>query len=863
MNAVPRGTRSERVDARPSRIAVTAGRTREVALWCGRRVGAGARRAPLTFAITAALWILAAVFGAHGTDRGVLGRVAVGGDVFRYGDPRTLVLSGLFAFDWWSLVGTTVVLLVVGLSLEPRFSRRRLVAAAVFSQVLGSFVAVGFASGLASMRGGWGNALHIEHATGPSTWILGMALAASTRMSALWRRRLRVGVLAVLIVLALFGGTLQDIVRLGGGLVGLVVGPLLWRDPHRAGRLRAPTGTRHETRMLVAVVVAAAAAGPVVAAMSPHAAGPLAVFGDFIRSVPIGADEVREICGESGADAECRHARLLFALHGVGPLLLSLMPGLVLVVIADGLRRGRRAAWIGAVVIEMLWLLVVVGIFVLLPMDAEIHDGQGPVHAHLLLRYSIAPVAAPLLVLAVLLVTRRRFTVRAARGTAARSVAIIVGSLGVLFGAYLASAYAFAGDFDRKPAFAALAQEFPLRLVPPVFLQFVDPLLTPMQGVAAVVFGWLGVVFWTVVAATLFASFVRPRYEDDTAAGRRLRELLRTPGGGALSWMTTWEGNRYRAFAGDRGVIAHRVIAGVALTTGDPVCERGAAPDVVRDFADHCAAAGWTPCLYSVGEETADIARGLGWQVVRVAEETVLNPEGLAFKGKRFQDIRTAINRARREGIRAEWMRYPDAPVEVAAQIAEISEEWVAEKGMPEMGFTLGGLDELDDPEVRLLVALDEGGRVHGVTSWLPVFRDGETVGLTMDFMRRRADGFRPAMEFLIASAALDAAKEGLEVLSLSGAPLATLDGEDELVGLAAVLDVLGRGLEPVYGFRSLLAFKKKFDPEYRPLYMAFPDPGALPAIGIAVGQAYLPSVSPGQGARLLGRLLRVGSGRR
>ena len=72
-----------------------------------------------------------------------------------------------------------------------------------------------------------------------------------------------------------------------------------------------------------------------------------------------------------------------------------------------------------------------------------------------------------------------------------------------------------------------------------------------------------------------------------------------------------------------------------------------------------------------------------------------------------------------------------------------ISEEWVADKGLPEMGFTLGGLDELADDEVRCLIAVDADRTVHGVTSWLPVHRDGEVVGWTLDFMRRRDDGFR------------------------------------------------------------------------------------------------------------------------
>ena len=47
--------------------------------------------------------------------------------------------------------------------------------------------------------------------------------------------------------------------------------------------------------------------------------------------------------------------------------------------------------------------------------------------------------------------------------------------------------------------------------------------------------------------------------------------------------------------------------------------------------------------------------------------------------------------------------------------------------------------------------------------------------------------------------------------------------------------------LEPYYGFRSLQAFKSKFQPSHAPLYLVFPDEAALPRIGLALSRAYLP----------------------
>jgi phosphatidylglycerol lysyltransferase len=52
-----------------------------------------------------------------------------------------------------------------------------------------------------------------------------------------------------------------------------------------------------------------------------------------------------------------------------------------------------------------------------------------------------------------------------------------------------------------------------------------------------------------------------------------------------------------------------------------------------------------------------------------------------------------------------------------------------------------------------------------------------------------------------------------------------------------------------------LLAFKVKFQPEYRPLYMAYPDPAALPAVATALTRAYLPDLDTARAVELVRRL--------
>ena len=325
--------------------------------------------------------------------------------------------------------------------------------------------------------------------------------------------------------------------------------------------------------------------------------------------------------------------------------------------------------------------------------------------------------------------------------------------------------------------------------------------------------------------------------------------LLRRHGGASLSWMGTWPENRWFVLSEDGapvGAQAYQPHRGVAVALGDPVgADAAARHRVLEAFVDRQVELGQRFCLFSVTQEVADWATSRDFRSVQVAEESVIDLPGLEFKGKEWQSTRSALNRAAREGVRYVEGALADMPRGVLAQVNTISEVWVGDKGLPEMGFTLGGVDEALDPEVRCGLAVDADGRVHGVTSWLPALGpEGVIVGWTLDVMRRLPDGFKPVTEFLIASACLSFRDSGAQWASLSGAPLAHSDDTGELGGLSRLLDRLGEMLEPLYGFRSLDAFKAKFQPRHVPLYMVFRDEAALPRISLALTEAYLPDAS-------------------
>ncbi|WP_171166714.1 bifunctional lysylphosphatidylglycerol flippase/synthetase MprF [Streptomyces sp. I05A-00742] len=818
------------------------------------RVLAPVRHAPFTLAFLAVLWIVGAVTHSLGSGPGPhrMERIAFGAPALAEGRWWTPASSLLWCPGLGGYLAATVAVLLLVTPAERRLGVARTAGALLGGQILGTLLGIGLAE-LGSAAGEqWLDSLTEDLTVTPTVGALAVGGVLSRHLTALWRRRTRLGIVAFALVMALYIGHLQGVLLLGGAVVGLAAGAALHRGD---GPLRPRTASHTETRVLVALVVAASAIGPMVAILYRDAYGPFSTFNEIYVSTRPGAQDVEDACALSALDCDAVHAMRDF--YDSPAAAMSVLVPVILLVLAEGLRRGRRLAWALAVLLHLAWTALF-AYWLHDFLDNPTSYGAAPAEHADFVQYFAEQLLLPVLVLALLLVTRYRFDLRLPRPALRKLAAVTGGAFLLTCAAYVGIGYAvrdqYAPPADTGALFGGLVSEF----LPPAFLGYFAPWPVPVGGTAKALYQYCGLLCWLVALIALFVTLRRPRLHTDGDAADRARELLVAHGGSTLSFLTTWDGNYYWFGRDGRAAVAYRVIATVALTTGDPFGVPDERAPAVEEFARYCDERGWTPCFYSVGEGTRAAGERLGWRSVQVAEDTVVPLPDLAFTGKKWQDVRTALNKAGKEGISAEWWSFRDAPVALTDQIRGISEEWVADKGLPEMGFTLGGLDELDDPAVRCLIAVDGDRTVHGITSWMPVYGDsatgtaGRPVGWTLDFMRRRTNGFRGSMEFLIASAALGFKEEGARFLSLSGAPLARTATEEPPAALQRMLDYAGKVLEPVYGFRSLLHFKAKFQPRYRPMYMVYPDPAALPMITRAIAKAYLPHMTATQGVRLM-----------
>lgn len=670
-------------------------------------VGAVLRRVPFTIAFLALVVVLGVATGGlwHRLDgRAWFHDIAYGWPPLTEGKWWTPLSGWPFGLTPFQYVTMAVFFAIAVGWTEWRLGTARTALVCVSGQligVLGAALTVGL---LAHTHLGWADRLADVRDVGFTTAAIAGLAAVSATLRSPWRLRVRAALGAWVAITFLFESTFADLMHVLAAAVWLPLGEKLFSRGEHGFWPR----TRREVRMLAFVGLLVIAAASVLVYFFP---------GDSLL----------------GPTAEER-----------GSLGSTILTVVVIAVVADQLRKGRRWAW---------WVAL----------------GYGALH-----------VTLTLVLLGVAIGTDYRTTGAVTVGTAllwAGEVALLYGGRG-----------AFRVPVRRKISGGALS---------------------------------------------------------GTEPGDAVRALLARYGGSTMSWMTTWPENKYWFADDGERYVAYQRHAGTVVALTDPVGPPDLLPDTIARFTDGCEAEGLVPCLFSTTRTVADLAAELGWRSAQIAEDTIVDLPQLEFKGKAWQDIRSAINKAGKEGIEFRLVQLDDEPFAVLAQVRAISEEWVGEKGLPEMGFTLGGVEEALDPAVRVGLAVDAEGSVHGVTSWLPVFGAGDEIrGWTLDVMRRRPDGFRPVIEFLIASACQAFKEEGAEIVSLSGAPLARTAGADGAEPIDRLLEGLGAAMEPYYGFRSLHTFKAKFQPRHEPVFLCYRDEADLPRIGIALTKAYLPEVS-------------------
>jgi lysyl-tRNA synthetase class 2 len=526
----------------------------------------------------------------------------------------------------------------------------------------------------------------------------------------------------------------------------------------------------------------------------------------------------------AGVFPRFRHSRmhaLAEVLPGaLGPFAaaLSLSTGVLLLLLAHGLKRGKRRAWRAAVA--------------MLPAGAA---------AQFAYRHSLAGVALSVALLWVVLRHRDQFASLPDPRSRWRALAnfVLMGAGSLALGLVVVSAHP--GRIVGDPSLAD-------RLTHVLYGLFGFEGPVDYQGTTSwtVAFS-LGALGLLTAVTTLYLA-LRPEHpaarltEDDEA---RLRALLARHGGRDSLGHFALRRDKAVVFSpSGKAAVTYRVVSGVMLASGDPIGDVEAWPGAIERFMDEARAHSWTPAVMGCSETGGQVwTRETGLDALELGDEAVVDVRDFSLAGRAMRNVRQMVKRIERAGYETRVRRVRDLGEAELDRIRRAADDWRGTDTERGFSMALGRLGDPADGDCLVATAhkADDRPGPYGDLKAVLHFVPWGTDGVSLDLMRRdrAAD---PGMNELLIVAALQAAPRlGIERVSLNFAMFRSALARGEKIGAGPVLRAW-RGLlvflSRWFQIESLYKFNAKFQPRWEPRFVVYRASADLPRIGFAAMQA-------------------------
>ncbi|MFC3577441.1 phosphatidylglycerol lysyltransferase domain-containing protein [Streptomyces yaanensis] len=293
-----------------------------------------------------------------------------------------------------------------------------------------------------------------------------------------------------------------------------------------------------------------------------------------------------------------------------------------------------------------------------------------------------------------------------------------------------------------------------------------------------------------------------------------------------------------------KAAVTYRVVAGVMLASGDPIGDVEAWPGAIERFMGEAKAHSWTPAVVGCSETGGEVwSRETGLEVLELGDEAVVDVKDFSLSGRAMRNVRQMVKRIERAGYETRVRRIRDLSDNELERIRRAAEDWRGTDTERGFSMALGRIGDPTDGDCLVATAhrQDDEPGPYGDLKAILHFVPWGTDGLSLDLMRRDRSA-DPGMNELLIVAALQAAPElGIERISLNFAMFRSVLARGEKIGAGPVLRAW-RGLliflSRWFQIESLYKFNAKFQPRWEPRFVVYADAWDLPRIGIAAMQA-------------------------
>ncbi|HEX3714099.1 MAG TPA: phosphatidylglycerol lysyltransferase domain-containing protein, partial [Trebonia sp.] len=271
--------------------------------------------------------------------------------------------------------------------------------------------------------------------------------------------------------------------------------------------------------------------------------------------------------------------------------------------------------------------------------------------------------------------------------------------------------------------------------------------------------------FTLVMVIYLFLRSAQPRARLAAGDADKLRLLLDKYGDrDSLGYFALRDDKSVIWSPSGKAGICYRVLTGVMLASGDPVGDPEAWPGAIAEFLSEAGRHAWRPAVMGCSELGAEVwCREGDLTALELGDEAVVNVGEFSLAGRPMRNVRQMVNRVAKNGYTAEIRRVGDIPPEELSRITREADRW---RGTDvERGFSMA-LGRLGGPgdENCVLVTAEEDGVLRAILQFVPWGSDG----LSLDLMRRDKTAQSGLNDFLIVEAIKAAPGLGVKRVSLN-----------------------------------------------------------------------------------------------
>ena len=370
-------------------------------------------------------------------------------------------------------------------------------------------------------------------------------------------------------------------------------------------------------------------------------------------------------------------------------------------------------------------------------------------------------------------------------------------------------------------------------------------------------------IFTVLVAAYLFLRPAEPRARLGRADADRIRDLLGRQGDrDSLGYFALRYDKSVLWSPTGKAAICYRVVSGVMLASGDPIGDPEAWPGVIGPFLDEAARHAWAPAVMGCSELGAEVwCREGNLTALELGDEAIVQVADFSLSGRSMRNVRQMVNRVAKHGYVAEVRRVSDIPRAELDAIVKVAGSWRGSETERGFSMALGRIGTPGDEECVLATATEDGV-VRAVLQLVPWGADG----LSLDLMRRDKAAQPGLNDFLIVETIKAAPGLGVKRLSLNFAVFRAALERGERIGAGPVLRAwrsLLIFMSRWFQIESLYKFNAKFCPVWQPRFFVFPGTKDAPRIALAALEAEAFLVWPRLELRRIASKLGLGKVRR